>query len=132
MESFLKSSAVAKEFLNLALTCNCCYTDSEFGQALLPLDVIPGSFTGLTLFFGNENDSFSFEKHFSKSTFKQLSNQFFIPLKNGKFPKEKSGTCCGHVNHFAGQWKAYSGFWGDAVMSLLLLPAMRGCPTGIQ
>ncbi len=119
MESLLKSSAVAKEFLNLALACNCCYTDSAFGQALLPLDGDTRQFYRLgRFFFGNENDSlFHLKNTFQNQLLNSYPSVFYSIEKMESFQRKSPGLAAAMSTILPGSGKAYSGFWGDAVMS---------------
>ena len=120
IENFLKTNTLAKEFLNLSLACNCIGPAGEFEQALLPLDANNRAFYRLGYhFFRNENDSLFILKNSHRDLLAHSYPSLLYSVeKLENFRRLSPGLAAGMSAILPGSGKAYSGFWGDALMSL--------------
>lgn len=122
-ERFLENQMVAKEFLNLALTCNCCYLESDFNRAVSSLDAKTQAFYRMGYYFFNEEkDSlFSFKENNKNLLINSYPSVFNAIEKMDNFNRKSAGLAMAMSAVLPGSGKAYSGLWGDAVMSLMFV-----------
>ncbi len=120
---FFGNNKIASEYLKLSLTCNCCYQEKYFNEALHSLDKNNQAFYRLGLYVLSEKkDSLD---QFSRRNRELLINNY--PLLMQKIDdienfNEKSPALAAIMSAIIpGSGKAYSGFWGDAVMSLVFV-----------
>jgi hypothetical protein len=123
IEKFLGNNTVSKEFLNLALTCNCCYLESDFNQALSSLDINSRAFYRLGYYFFNEDIEllFSFNDENKNLLENSYPSVFNAIEKMDNFNRKSPGLAMAMSAVLPGSGKAYSGLWGDAVMSLMFV-----------
>ncbi|MCG6187507.1 hypothetical protein K5G00_08845 [Maribellus maritimus] len=120
---FFENSPVASEYLKLTLTCNCCYEKPLFTEALSSLDATERAFYQLGHYiFSKKEDALI---SFTSSNADILNNNFPDIFSNAldiQMMKEKSPFVAASMSAIIpGSGKAYSGYWGDAVMSLLFV-----------
>jgi hypothetical protein len=122
-EKFLSNKTVAKEFLNLALTCNCCYQESEFDLAISSLDTSTQPFYRLGYYFFNKEKDllFSFKEKNKNLLENSYPSVFNAVEKMDNFKRKSPGLAIAMSAVLPGSGKAYSGLWGDAVMSLMFV-----------
>jgi hypothetical protein len=123
IEKFLGSKIVAKEFLNLALTCNCCYLENDFNLALSSLDTNSQAFykLGYYLFKEEKELLFSFKEENKNLLENSYPSVFNAVEKMDNFNRKSPGLAMAMSAVLPGSGKAYSGLWGDAVMSLMFV-----------
>lgn len=120
---FFSNPNVASEYLNLSLTCNCCYTQSYFADALSSVGSNKKIFYKLGYYlFTEQKDSLS------QVTFNNLSllNSNYPKLLNNienieSFNRKSPGLAMAMSAVIPGSGKAYSGYLGDAVMSFIFV-----------
>ncbi|SHF52545.1 hypothetical protein SAMN05444274_10661 [Mariniphaga anaerophila] len=120
---FFSNDTVSREFLNLALTCNCCYEYGRFQKALTALNDEEQAFYRLGYFFFEEELDSLYNFNTSNSVLLSASypSVFQSIEKMDNFRKKSLGLAMAMSAILPGSGKAYSGFWGDAVMSLLFV-----------
>ncbi|WP_372936305.1 hypothetical protein [Mariniphaga sediminis] len=122
-ENFFSNDTVASEFLNLSLTCNCCYQKSDFEKAIFSLPETKQAFYRLGYYFFNHKEDSLFT--FSKNNQNLLSASYPSVFNNiGAMEnyKGKSPALAMALSAIVpGSGKAYSGLWGDALMSFIFV-----------
>ncbi|RIH66434.1 hypothetical protein D1164_05910 [Mariniphaga sediminis] len=122
-ENFFSNDTVASEFLNLSLTCNCCYQKSDFEKAIFSLPETKQAFYRLGYYFFNHEEDSLFT--FSKNNQNLLSASYPSVFNNiGAMEnyKGKSPALAMALSAIVpGSGKAYSGLWGDALMSFIFV-----------
>jgi hypothetical protein len=119
----LTNETVAAEYLNLALSCNCCYKKTDFEKALLSLQPEKQAFYKLGYYFlSQENDSLFSFKEMNRSLLTRSYPSVFDPIERMEHFRGKSpGLAVTMSAVIPGSGKAYSGYWGDAIMSFLFV-----------
>ena len=122
IERFFPKDAIAEEYLKLALTCNCCYESADFNQALTFLTAERQLFYRFGHYLFNEPDSLlSFAgKHRDLLTDKYPAMITHVGMLSD-FQRKSPGLAMAMSALLPGSGKAYSGYWGDAVMSLIFV-----------
>jgi hypothetical protein len=123
IEKFLGTETVAKEFLNLALTCNCCYRETDFDLAVSSLDTSTQAFYRLGYYFFSEEKDLLFRfKENHQNLLKHSYPSVFNAIEGmDNFRRKSPGLAMAMSAVLPGSGKAYSGFWGDAAMSLMFV-----------
>lgn len=117
---YFVNDRVASEYLKLSLICNCCYQEAEFTNAMKSLN------TSEQIFYKAGQYTFTGEKDslvkFIHNNQNLLQNQYPLVYSNLKrieiFKSKKPAVAVAMSAIIPGSGKAYSGFWGDALMSL--------------
>lgn len=123
IDRYFSNTTVATEYLKLALTCNCCFNKNNFSEALSNIGNEKQVFYQLgNYMLSNHKDSLS------KLTFHNyhiLSNSYPDLLQHVErieaFKRKSPGLAMAMSTVLPGSGKAYSGYWGDAVMSLVFV-----------
>ena len=120
---FFSNQSIASEYLKLSLTCNCCYEESYFSEALSSVKNNEKIFYKLGYYlFTEQKDSLSRHTYNNLSL---LSNNYPTVLTNieniESFKRKSPGLAMAMSAIVPGSGKAYSGYWGDAVMSLIFV-----------
>jgi hypothetical protein len=120
IDNFLKTGVVAREFLNLSLACNCNVPAGDFERALLPLNANSQAFYRLGYyFFRSEHDSLFRFKSANKDLIAHSYPSLLFAVEELENSRRLSpGLAAGMSAVLPGSGKAYSGYWGDALMSL--------------
>jgi len=123
LDGFLKDQEAAKEFLNLSLTCGCCFNRSDFNTALA--SVSPGNRIFYTLgdyiTSGKKDSSILFARSHRDFLSKSYPSLLTGIDKMEGFKPKKPGLALAMSAIVPGSGKAYSKYWGDALMSLLFV-----------
>lgn len=123
IDRYFSNKTVADGYLKLALTCNCCFDKRNFSKALTKINHEKRVFYELgNYLLSNQKDSLS------KLTFHNyhiLSKSYPRILKSVEkmeaFKKKSPGLAMAMSTILPGSGKAYSGYWGDAMMSLVFV-----------
>lgn len=120
---FFQNKSVAAEYLKLSLSCNHYFPEINFSKALAALDQSEQIFYRLGRFvFEEKTDSLI---HFANRYQTLLSNQHSSVYSNIKqietFKPKKPLLAATMSAIIPGSGKAYTGYWGDAVMSLVFI-----------
>jgi len=123
LSDHLKTSSIATEFLNLSLSCNCCFNKSDFENALLSVSANKQVFYRLGKFvIENKLDSALIFSELNKNTMVQFYPELILELEHYKNMKHKSPSLAIAMSAILpGSGKAYCNRWGDAFMSLLFV-----------
>lgn len=123
IERFFINDTIAKEFLNLALSCNCCYENSRFEKALNSLGNSQQTFYRLGYYFFNQEKELLYR--FNEDNRNLLAPNYpsvFTRIETMSEFRGKSPALAMTMSAILpGSGKAYSGYWGDAVMSFLFV-----------
>ena len=123
VDHFFNHSEVSSEYLKLALTCTCCYNKPLFNRAISTMDKKNRAFYELGHYvFAEDKDSIIYYAEANRNILITnypdiFSNAYEIHMIKGKSPFIAASMS----TLFPGSGKAYSGFWGDAMMSLLFV-----------
>ncbi len=122
-DRFFVNPSIASEYLKLSLTCNCCYQQNYFNEALHTLDKRNQVFYQLGLYVLAENkDSLIRFSHRHKELLTNNYPSLLQKVNEIENFNEKSPALAAAMSAIIpGSGKAYSGFWGDAVMSLVFV-----------
>ncbi len=114
---------IASEYLKLTLTCNYCYNNSLFSEAILALNTNNKVFYKMGQYVFSENkDSLICFANQNASILAGNFPDIFSNAKEIELMKEKSPFVAASMSALIpGSGKAYSGFWGDAIMSFLFV-----------
>lgn len=120
---FFSNNTVASEYLKLVLTCNCCFQESHFSEALSSVDYNRQVFYKLGYYLLSEQkDSLSL---LTFHNYNFLSNSYPEVLKGieniQSFKRKSPGLAITMSAVIPGSGKAYSSYWGDAIMSFVFV-----------
>lgn len=123
INTFFSNQNVAAEYLKLSLSCNCCYEENYFSDALSSVSNREKTFYKLGYYlFTEQKDSLS---RFTYNNLSLLSNSYPTVLNKieniESFKRKSPGLAMAMSAVIPGSGKAYSGYWGDAVMSLVFV-----------
>ncbi len=123
VDHFFDHSEVSSEYLKLALTCTCCYNKPLFNKAISTLDENNKVFYQLGRFvFAEEKDSIIYFAKANQGILMTNYPNIFSNVNEIQMTRGKSPFLAASMSTlFPGSGKAYSGFWGDAMMSLLFV-----------
>lgn len=120
---FFSNNILASEYLKLALTCNCCFQESHFSEALSSVDYNRQVFYKLGYYLLSEQKDSLNLLTFHNYNF--LSKSYPEVLKGIKdiqsFKRKSPGLAITMSAIIPGSGKAYSSYWGDAVMSFIFV-----------
>jgi hypothetical protein len=123
VNQYFQHTDIASEYLKLSLTCNCNYNNPLFSEALKALDPNKKAFyeMGRYIFSEDEESMILYSKNNTSilvTNFPDiLSSAQKIELMNEKSPFIAASMSA----LLPGSGKAYSEFWGDAIMSFLFV-----------
>jgi hypothetical protein len=122
-KSLLVNEMVATEYLNLALTCNCCYEKTDFERAMFSLHSEKQVLYKLGYHLLNqEYDSLFRIKEINRELITRSYSSVFEPINRMEHFRRKSpGLALAMSSVLPGSGKAYAGYWGDAVMSFIFV-----------
>ena len=123
VSSFFKNETLAAEYLKLTLSCNNYDQANYFSEALSELDLPEQKFYQLGRFvFEEKTDSLI---RFANRNHELLSDKYSLVFSNVKdianFNRKKPGLAAVMSAIIPGSGKAYTGYWGDAIMSLVFV-----------
>ncbi len=123
VDNFFGNEQVASEFLKLSLTCNCCYQKIDFASALGSLSPADQAFYKLGRFiFSESRDSLLWFSDRNHELLQMEYPDLFSKVGAiGKFKPKKPALAAVMSAIVPGSGKAYTGYWGDAAMSLMFV-----------
>jgi len=119
----IKTKSVANEYLKLSLTCNCCFSQSLFTKALTSVNYNSQLFYKLSYYlFTEKQDSLSKITYHNYEALKNNYPVILSDIEKLETFKRKSPVLAASMSAILpGSGKAYSGYWGDAIMSFVFV-----------
>lgn len=123
VKKFFSNNQIASEYLKLSLACNCCNHENYFAEAISKVDSKSRVFYKLGFFvFNEEKDSIiSFANINQKLIESEYPTVYSGIYALEQFRGKKPAVAATMSALIPGSGKAYTGYWGDAVMSFIFV-----------
>lgn len=123
VSNFFKNEALAAEYLKLTLSCNNYNQSGNFFEALSELALHEQKFYQLGRFvFEERTDSVILFTNRNRDLLSENYSAIYSNVQNiTNFKRKKPGLAAVMSTIIPGSGKAYVGYWGDAIMSLVFV-----------
>lgn len=120
---FFQNKDVAAEYLKLTLACNYYHQEDYFTKALLVLDQPTQTFyrTGRFVFQEKTDSLIRFMNQNRELLSQEYPSLYSNIAEIGNYKRKKPALAAAMSAVIPGSGKAYTGYWGDAVMSLVFV-----------